>query len=157
DRGKGTADFLALQVKDAKANLDDQDQKLADFKAHHLGEMPDETQTTINLLTTLSSQLDASTQALNHVQQEKTFDEQMLASQLATWQATQTGASPDTLEKQLAAKQQQLIDLEARYTDDYPDVIKAKADIAALQKKIASGGDNASAASTKSAHPSSEP
>jgi uncharacterized protein involved in exopolysaccharide biosynthesis len=112
----------------------------------------------MNMLTTLSSQLDASTQALSHVQQEKTFNEQMLASQLATFQSAQvgTGASPDTLEKQLAAMQQSLLVLESRYTDDYPDVIKTKADIAALQKKIADGG-SAPTTTAKPARPSTEP
>jgi uncharacterized protein involved in exopolysaccharide biosynthesis len=41
-RGKGTTDFLEAQLKDAKANLDEQDAKLADFKVHHLGELPDD-------------------------------------------------------------------------------------------------------------------
>jgi polysaccharide chain length determinant protein (PEP-CTERM system associated) len=159
DKGKGTTVFFAEQLKEAQAALDAQDAKLADFKAHHLGELPDETQNSINLLTTLSSQLDASTQALSHVQQEKTYNEQMLASQLATFQSSQvgTGASPDTLEKQLATMQQNLLQLESRYTDDYPDVIKTKADIAALQKKIAEGGSNAPTATAKATHPAVEP
>lgn len=159
NRGNGTTDFLESQMKEAQANLDAQDAKLADFKAHHPGELPEETQNSINLLTTLSSELDASTQALSHVQQEKTYNEQMLASQLASFQSTQvgTGASPDTLEKQLAALQQTLLQLESRYTDDYPDVIKTKADIAALQKKIADNGGSASTTTAKSSHPSVEP
>jgi polysaccharide chain length determinant protein (PEP-CTERM system associated) len=158
NKGKGTTEFFASQLKEAQAALDEQDAKLADFKAHHLGELPEETQNSINLLTTLSSQLDAATQALSHVQQEKTYNDQMLASQLATWQATQTGvATPDTLDKQLATLQQTLVQLEARYTDDYPDVIKTKADIAALQKKIADGEGAAPTKASKTPHPSNEP
>ena len=61
----------------------------------------------------------------------------MLTQQIAAWQASKTGQSPETLDQQLAALQTQLATLKARYTDDYPDVIKAKADIEALQKKIA--------------------
>jgi polysaccharide chain length determinant protein (PEP-CTERM system associated) len=158
-KGKDTIVFFAGQLKEAQAALDEQDAKLADFKAHHLGEMPEETQNSINLLNTLSSQLDASTQALSHVQQEKTYNEGMLASQLATLQAAQmgTGASPDTLDKQLAALQQTLLSLESRYTDDYPDVIKTKADIAALQKKIAEQGGSTAATTAKTTHPSVEP
>jgi polysaccharide chain length determinant protein (PEP-CTERM system associated) len=158
NKGKGTTEFFASQLKEAQAALDEQDAKLADFKAHHLGELPEETQNSINLLTTLSSQLDAATQALSHVQQEKTYNDQMLASQLATWQATQTGvATPDTLDKQLATLQQTLVQLEARYTDDYPDVIKTKADIAALQKKIADGEGAAPTKASKTPHPNNEP
>ena len=56
---------------------------------------------------------------------------------MAAWQASQTGRNPETLEQQLIALQAQLTKLEASYTDDYPDVIKTKSDIAALEKKIA--------------------
>ena len=62
----------------------------------------------------------------------------MLTQQIAAWQATQTGRNPETLEQQLAALQTQLATLQSRYTDDYPDVIKMKNDIAALKKQIAS-------------------
>ena len=46
-------------------------------------------QTNLNVLTGLTSQLDATTQALSRAQQDKSFTESMLAQQLATWQATQ--------------------------------------------------------------------
>ena len=61
----------------------------------------------------------------------------MLTQQIAAWQATQTGRNPETLEQQLSALQTQLANLQSRYTDDYPDVIKTKNDIAALKKQIA--------------------
>ena len=73
---------------------------------------------------------------LARAQQDKSFAESMLTQQIAALQASQTGHDPDTLEQQLSALQTQLETLQARYTDDYPDVIKTKNDIAALQKKI---------------------
>jgi polysaccharide chain length determinant protein (PEP-CTERM system associated) len=131
-----TTQFLSTQLVDAKAALDDQDGKLAAFKSHYIGSLPDEEQTNLNLLTGLTSQLDAATQALARGQQDKSFAESMLSQQVASWQASQTGHNPATLEQQLIALQTQLASLEARYTDDYPDVIKTKGDIAALQKKM---------------------
>src|SRR6202044_2487709 len=59
-----TTDFLSQQLADAKKNLDDQDSKLAAFKGSHLDSLPDEEQTNLNLLTNMTSQLDAATQAL---------------------------------------------------------------------------------------------
>jgi uncharacterized protein involved in exopolysaccharide biosynthesis len=41
------------------------------------------------------------------------------------------------MEQQLNALQAQLMQLEARYTNDHPDVIKTKADIAEVKKKLA--------------------
>ena len=54
------------------------------------------------------------------------------------------------LQKQMADLQSQLLQLRARYTDDYPEVIKAKSDIKALQKKI--DDVNAAAAANELAH-----
>jgi polysaccharide chain length determinant protein (PEP-CTERM system associated) len=136
-----TTQFLAQQLADAKAKLDEQDAKLAAFKGRYLGILPEDEQTNLNLLTGLTSQLDAATQALARAQQDKSFAESMLTQQLAAWQESQSGRSPDTLEQQLAALQMQLANLEARYTEDYPDVIKTKNDIASLEKRIADGGD----------------
>lgn len=132
-----TTEFLSQQLAEAKADLDAQDTKLAAFKSRYIGSLPDDEQTNLNLLTDLTSQLDAATQALARAQQDKSFAESMLTQQIASWQASQGGENPETLEQQLVALQAQLASLQASYTDDYPDVIKAKADIAALQKKIA--------------------
>ena len=147
-----TTQFLSQQLVDAKAALDDQDGKLAAFKSRYMGSLPDEEQTNLNLLTGLTSQLDAATQALARAQQDKSFAETMLSQQVAGWQASQTGHNPATFEQQLTALQTQLASLEARYTEDYPDVIKTKADIAALQKKMAESesGSQASAKEPKS-------
>ena len=132
-----TTEFLAQELANAKASLDEQDGKLAAFKSRHIGELPEDEQTNLNLLTGLTSQLDASTQMLARAQQDKTFTESLLAQQVSAWQSSQTGHNPETLEQQLIALQTHLAALQSSYTDDYPDVIKAKNDIAVLQKKIA--------------------
>jgi polysaccharide chain length determinant protein (PEP-CTERM system associated) len=139
--GEDTTQFLAQQLAEAKTKLDEQDSKLAAFKSRYLGSLPDEEKTNLNLLMGLTSQLDAATQALARAQQDKSFAESMLTQQIGAWQASQSGRNPETLEQQLAQLQTQLASLQARYTDDYPDVIKAKTDIAALQKKIAENED----------------
>jgi polysaccharide chain length determinant protein (PEP-CTERM system associated) len=151
-----TADFLAQQVTGAKAYLDDQDAKLAEFKSKHFQELPDDEPTNLNLLSGLNTQLAAATQALEHAQQDKSLNETLLAQQLSSWQAAQTGAvSPDTLDRQLTALQSKLSDLQSRYTDDHPDVIRAKADIAALQKKM--NAESAGGAKSQSPHSNVEP
>jgi polysaccharide chain length determinant protein (PEP-CTERM system associated) len=138
-----TTQFLGQELANAKASLDEQDAKLAEFKSRHIGELPDDEQTNLNLLTGLTSQLDASTQALARAQQDKTFTESLLSQQVAAWQASQTGQNPETLEQQLIALQTRLANLQSTYTADHPDVIRAKHDIAVLQKKIAdSEGQN---------------
>jgi len=152
-----TTQFLSQQLVDAKTNLDEQDAKLATFKSHYMGALPDEEQTNLNLLTGLTSQLDAATQALYRAQQDKSFAETMLSQQVSAWQASQTGHNPATLEQQLIAMQTQLATLQSRYTDDYPDVVKTKADIAALQKRMSEDNQPAAQAATKEPKSSVEP
>jgi len=132
-----TTQFLVNQLAEAKANLDEQDAKLAAFQSRHIGDQPGDAQMNLSILNQLTAQLEATTQALGRAQQERSLAESMLTQQVAAWQASQTGHNPETLEQQLAALQTQLATLQARYTDDYPDVVKAKNDIAALKKQIA--------------------
>jgi len=68
---------------------------------------------------------------------------------LAAWKSSQNATNPQTLQQQLAALQSELITLQARYTDDYPDVVKTKANIADVKRKLdemsAAAGQPASA------------
>lgn len=131
-----TTDFLGRQVDDAKHNLDDLDTKLAAFKKQYIGQLPGDEDTNLKMLTNMNTQLDAVTQSLGRAQQDKTYTESLLAQQLAAWKSSQSTNNPQTLEQQLAATQAKLIDLQGRYTDDYPDVIKTKKEIADLQKRL---------------------
>src|SRR5712691_8943696 len=134
---QSTTDFLSRQLEDAKHNLDDQDSKMAAFKRQYMGQLPGDEDNNLKLLMGLNSQLETNTQTLNRAQQDKAYAESLLAQQLAAWKSTATdSADPKTMQKQMADLQSQLMQLKARYTDDYPEVVKAKNDIKALQKKI---------------------
>ena len=132
-----TNEFLGRQLEEAKAKLDEQDGRLATFQRKYLGSLPDEEQANLNLLTGLSSQLEASTQALSRAQQDKSFAESVLTQQMAAWQANQSGQNPETLDQQLAALETLLSNLQSKYTEDHPDVIKAKNEVSAMKRKIA--------------------
>lgn len=133
---EGTTQFLGTQLEDAKRRLDEQDEKLAAFKQRYIGQLPDQEQANLGVLSALNGQLDAANQAVARAQQDKTFAESMLAQQLAAWKASRSGQDADNLEKKLDALQSQLTTLEARYTSDYPDVIKTKNEIAQVQKDM---------------------
>jgi uncharacterized protein involved in exopolysaccharide biosynthesis len=112
------------------------DSRLADFKKRFMGQLPGNEDKNLQMLMGMNSQLDANTQTLNRAQQDKAYTESMLAQQLAAWKSSQTTTNPQTLQQQLASLQSQLISLQAHYTDDYPDVVKTKRDIAEVQKKL---------------------
>jgi polysaccharide chain length determinant protein (PEP-CTERM system associated) len=141
DQSQSTTNFLTQQVADAKQRLDDLDKKLAAFKNQHMGQLPNDVDSNMKILMGLNTQLDANTQTLNRATQDKAYTESLLAQQLATWKTSQSSSNPQTLQTQLSQLQTQLIDLEARYTPDHPDVIKVQADIAQVKKKLAEVND----------------
>jgi polysaccharide chain length determinant protein (PEP-CTERM system associated) len=149
---QSTTEFLGRQADEAKAALDAQDSQLATFKARYVGQLPGDEDNNLKILMGMNSQLDANTQTLSRAQQDKAYTESLLAQQIAAWKSSQTTTNPTNLEQQLTTLQSQLITLQGRYTDDYPDVVKTKADIAALQKKLKEV--NTAAANAPAANPS---
>lgn len=132
-----TTQFLTQQLEEAKGKLDEQDAKLAEFKRRYLGSLPEEQQTNLSLLTGMNNQLEATTQALSRAQQDKVTTETMLNLQEANWKASQGGMqNPETQDQRLEQLQDQLAALLARYTPEHPDVIKVKAQIEDLKRKM---------------------
>ena len=137
----GTTEFLKQQLEDSKKNLDQQDAKLAAFQRKYFGRLPDQEQSNTQTLQTLTTQLDAATQAMNRQQQEVTFLQAMVSQQARETQTTETTApgvpTVDERKTQLNALIQQRQALEAHYTPDHPDVIEVSRKIADLQAGIA--------------------
>src|SRR6516165_6573150 len=133
-----TTEFLSAQLAEAKAKLDEQDKKLADFKSRNLGVLPEQEQANLSLLAGMNTQLESATQALSRAHQDKAFNQTMLSQQEATWKAQQTGLqNPDSLEQQMAVLQDQLAALLSKYAPEHPDVTKRQSQIEALKRRLA--------------------
>ena len=131
--------FLAKQLEDAKRHRDEQDTRAADFKRLHASELAEaggnEAQ---RRLVDYNRQLLATDAALRNAQDKRAALTEALFTQRPSAQASKPVDTPQTqaLEQEVTAKQTQLTELLTRYTPDHPDVVKLKADIASLQKKI---------------------
>jgi polysaccharide chain length determinant protein (PEP-CTERM system associated) len=136
---EGTTDFLKERLADSKAKLDEQDAKLAAFQQKYLGRLPEQEPSNANALQALTTQLDASNQAVSRAQQTVTFLEAMVSEQTHELQHTDsaTGVSADERRAQLKALIAQKQELETLYTPDYPDVVAISRKIADLQAEIA--------------------
>ncbi len=139
---QGTTSFLQSQLDDAKRKLDEQDARLAAFKRKYMGMLPDETDTNLNILSTLNTQLQADTQALTEAQQNKAYAESILAQQLQAWKMTRAMGINNTpldtqspVDQHLSALKQRLAALQTTYTNQYPEIIELKKEIAELEKQ----------------------
>jgi polysaccharide chain length determinant protein (PEP-CTERM system associated) len=136
---EGTTEFLKQELDEAKRTLDDQDAKLAAFQSQYFGMQPSDEANNVSVLTTLRSQLDATTQAISQLEQTKQINVALLAQQPQAT-TTSTGAvvqSPQVQQKELDALFARKADLETRYSSDYPDVREVNREIANLQKEMA--------------------
>src|SRR6202789_1919664 len=152
----GTTAFLQGQLADAKTKLDEQDEKMRQFQQKYVGKLPGAESSNINMLSSLNTQLDAATQALARMEQDKSYAESILAMQQQN-QATQStehgGLAPQEEQVQLQQLLAQEADLKARYTDDYPDVVATERKIKELRQKIAEQPAPAPTTITSSATP----
>jgi polysaccharide chain length determinant protein (PEP-CTERM system associated) len=118
-----TTDFLQEQINDAKRTLDDQDQKLAQFQQKYFGMLPGDQGSNENIMSGLNSRLDATTQTIQTLEQNRSVVEALLAQQVPTSASGVPAAqAPQAQQAELDRLLAQKADLESRYTADYPEV-----------------------------------
>ena len=136
EQAENTTQFLAKQLEEAKLKLDDQDARLAAFQSRHIGELPEDEKANLTLLANMNPRVEAATQALNLAQQDKAFTESLLSQHLTASESSKESEDPLTPEQQIQKLQNQLHLLQGHYTENHPDILKLKHDIAALQEKL---------------------
>jgi polysaccharide chain length determinant protein (PEP-CTERM system associated) len=139
DTARQTTTFMKEQLDQQKANLDEQDAKLAAFKRQYAGMLPEDTQSSMGVLSSLQSRLDAITGQIQNDQQNKTMAEAQLGSQQQMLDAMPAGDTrgPGALEHELETLQGQEADLSLHYQDEYPALKRVRSRIAELQKQMA--------------------
>ena len=137
---ENTTGFLQDQLKQAAKDLADQEQQMKDFRTKSLGELPEQLQSNLQILSGLQTQLSAANDALNRAEQQKVYltslIEQYKAAGVRTGAASGGGSTAGsmTIDQQLDRLHEQLADAQARYTPNHPDVIRLQQQIAATEK-----------------------
>jgi polysaccharide chain length determinant protein (PEP-CTERM system associated) len=134
-----TAQFLKAQLTDMKAKLDEQERRI--------GQAPLPLEAEVAGLERLNMRL-----RVNSDRQLRAMDrrERLVREAQGPALATTPGAAPETPTARLAKLKQELAELKTRYTDKYPDVIRIKEEIAALESRVeASRSDPAAAAAPR--------
>ncbi len=141
---ESTTNFLENQLGQARKDLEEQETRLREFKGRFLGELPEQQQANLQILSSLQTQLQTVSAALDQAEQEKTYLEslktqyQALQSSIAAQSKTSSMSTSSPTNPMLTDLQNQLASLEARYTSRHPDVIKLKEQIAQLKAQSVS-------------------
>jgi succinoglycan biosynthesis transport protein ExoP len=138
-QSEDTTKFLESQMEDAGKSLEDQEARIREFKGQHVGELPAQQASNLQILSGLQSQLQDEQNALNTAKQQRVYLETLI-DQYRTLLGTSgsTDAAPTglpTIDQELDRLKSQLADLSSRYTDRHPDVRKLKDQIAKTEKR----------------------
>ncbi len=154
ERSENTTRFLLDQLDEARQKLAEQEARVREFKDKHIGELPSQTQSNLQILGGLQSQLQNEQDSLNRAKQQNTYMDSLLNQYRALDRGTKSGgigpAGLAAIDQELDRLKGQLADLSSRYTDKHPDVRKTKEQIARTEKMrerviadMGKGGDGA--------------
>jgi polysaccharide chain length determinant protein (PEP-CTERM system associated) len=142
-----TTDFLQEQLEAVKKQLVAQEAVVQSFKMQHLGDLPEQQQGNVQILASLSIQLQNTAAALSRAQEQKVYLESLLRGyQGLAAHATGTagGPSDDVMASPTAALEKEISRLKAdrstllsSYTANHPDVVKKDAEIAKAEALLA--------------------
>jgi polysaccharide biosynthesis transport protein len=135
---ENTTAFLENELADARAKMALQEAKVASFKTNHLGELPSQLESNVQILAGLQAQLQNTQHALDSAKQQKLY----LESLLQQYQSVQTRLSGEdskltqtqVFDKELLDLRLRLQVLQSRYTEEYPEIISIKEVIANTER-----------------------
>jgi polysaccharide chain length determinant protein (PEP-CTERM system associated) len=124
-----TASFLKEQLDEVKRALDEQERRASDYRLRYTNEMPQQLEANLAALERLNTQLRLNGEyQLRAIERRERFERQ-IAEARGTREDTAAPAS------QLAQLEGQLAALRTQYSEQYPDVIRLKGEIAALRQE----------------------
>ena len=133
-----TTSFLESRLEDARTNLADQEAKVDQYDAKHVGELPSQQASNIQILNGLQSQLQNEQDARNTAKQQGIYLQALIGQYQALNGTSRTAdTSPTSLpaiDQQLDTLRSKLTNLSAHYTDRYPDVQNLKDEVAKTEK-----------------------
>jgi polysaccharide biosynthesis transport protein len=138
-QSEDTTKFLESQLETARQNLAQQEEKMREFKGQHIGELPTQLASNLQILGGLQSQLQNEEDALNTANQQRVYLQTLLNQYRAMQGSTKTadGTTPmglPALDQELEKLRSELADLSSRYTERHPDIRKLKDQIAKTEK-----------------------
>jgi len=122
-----TTAFLENQLADARARMEEQEAKVAAFKRTHVGKLPGQLESNVQILAGLQAQLENTQRALDTSNQQRIY----LESLLQQYQSAEASLGGRDSMPEMRVR---LEDLRSRYTDDYPDIVALKDKIAKAEK-----------------------
>jgi polysaccharide chain length determinant protein (PEP-CTERM system associated) len=134
-QAQGTSHFISDEAQKAQAQLEVQEEKIKAFNAKHMGALPEQEQTNLQMVGQYQSLEQSNSEAIDRATQQRTYLQSMLN---VSSSREKTAAAPlTTAQMALQKKKQELASARQKYTDSHPEVVRLEGDVAALQQEVA--------------------
>lgn len=136
-QSEDTTKFLEEQLATARRSLEEQEEKIRQFKGQHVGELPAQVGSNLQILSGLQSQLRNEEEALNASKQQRVYLQSLISQYRGLRIAGHADGGPTGLaaiDQELDRLKAQLADLNSHYTERHPDVRKLKDQVARMQR-----------------------
>lgn len=134
EKVRSTKEFLSNELQQAKQNLEQQEDKLRQFKMGHLGETPDQTGNNLQALANLRGALQANQDSMNRLDQERVVLTRL--PEPVTAGSTAVLSPRARLELEKRQLETTLQGLRNQYTEDYPDTAKAARQLEEVNRQL---------------------
>jgi len=132
---RGTSEFLEEELTKVKASLEEQEAAIRSFKQEHMGELPEQQEPNLNMLNRLQLEKKTTFESLRSAEDRRVA----LMRQIHRYQPSGVSQNAGTsLYSQLMVKKTELANLESRYTDKYPDVVRLRREITEIEEELRS-------------------
>lgn len=136
----GTADFLRVQLDAIKKRLDGQEHRVSEFNARNMGELPQQLEANLGTLERLHTQLRLNTEnQIRGLERRDSIAKQVGSGEWASAGSPAAGTpvagTAEATAARLSRLRQELAELRAQYNDRYPDIVRVKREIAALEQQ----------------------
>lgn len=138
EQATGTSQFLETQLEDLRRKLVAQERRITEYKERHPGELPEQREANLRTLERLQGQLQLASETNRRANERIQLISQSLREiDLTSGMAAGPSGTPaDSAAARLAALRQELVALQTRYSDRYPDVVQTREQIRLLEEKL---------------------
>src|SRR5271165_4179385 len=134
NQSESTTNFLDSQLTAAAAALAAQEKKIREYEASHVGELPDQLSSNLQILSGAQGQLQAAIDSRDKSLQQQAYLNSLATQYDAMGVSESSPAATASGAQQVEMMRTELVSLEAKYTPDHPDVKKLKETIARMEQ-----------------------
>ena len=140
ETAEGTTEFFDEEVVRSKADLERKENEISQFKAIHMGKLPQQIEANLRALDRLQSELNAGTDAIRRTSDRLALVDKAVQEYQRTGLANPMlvpgGSEPDPLFRRLKELREKLIKLKSEFLDTYPEVTLTRDELRDVEAKL---------------------